>query len=147
MDLHKVAGTSAVQSIPAMGRQPPRPDQPFPMPASRVRVSSGRFRAALCASAPGRSGRLLQRSRKLRIYHTGPVVILAGMTKSVFVVQRTAEGFKYTRGSAGRPSTTSITRKLGNRSPAQAALEEGTAWLQEAAHRGSTEVEVAIEWE
>lgn len=68
------------------------------------------------------------------------------MTKTVFVVERTAGGFKYTRGPANSPTVTSITRQLGNRSPAQAALEEGQAWLQETLNLGSFQVEVTIEW-
>jgi len=68
------------------------------------------------------------------------------MPKGVFVVERTADGFKYIRGGASSPTLTSITRQLGNRTPAQAALEEGKVWLQEAANLGKSQVEVTIAW-
>jgi hypothetical protein len=66
--------------------------------------------------------------------------------KTVFTVERTADGFKYTRGPANSPMVTAITCQLGNRSPAEAALEEGKAWLREAANLASSKVEVTIEW-
>jgi hypothetical protein len=68
------------------------------------------------------------------------------MKKSVFIVERTEKGFRYTRGPVSGLSVTPITRHLGNRTPAQAALEEGKAWLQETANVGSSQVEVTIEW-
>jgi len=66
--------------------------------------------------------------------------------KAVFTVERTADGFGYTRGPASNPMVAAITCPLGDRSPAEAALEEGTAWLREAANLGSSKVEVTIEW-
>jgi hypothetical protein len=71
---------------------------------------------------------------------------LAVVTKSVFVVERTEDGFDYTRGPADDPSVASISRQLGDRSPAQAALEEGKAWLEEPANLAFLKVAVTIEW-
>jgi hypothetical protein len=71
---------------------------------------------------------------------------VAAVTKSVFVVERTESGFEYTRGPADDPAVTSIRRQLGDRSPAQAALEDGKAWLEEPANLEFLKVAVTIEW-
>ena len=72
----------------------------------------------------------------------------ASMPKRIFTVERTAEGIKCTPGLvAPAPDLPPrITRQRGSRIDARAALEEGTAWFQEAANLGSTQVEVTIEW-
>jgi len=72
----------------------------------------------------------------------------ASMPKRVFTVERTAEGIKCTPGPAAPAPDLPprITRQRGSRIDARAALEEGTAWFQEAANLGSTQVEVTIEW-
>jgi hypothetical protein len=72
---------------------------------------------------------------------------LAAVRKSVFIVERTEDGFQYTRGRADDPAVASISRGLGNRTPAQAALEEGKTWLEEPANLASWKVAVTIEWE
>lgn len=66
--------------------------------------------------------------------------------RTVFTIERTADGFTYARGPANSPMVTAITRQLGERSPVEAALEEGEAWLREAAHLASSKVEVTVEW-
>jgi len=66
--------------------------------------------------------------------------------KAVSTVERTADGFSYARGPANNPIVTAITCQLGDPTPAEAALEEGTAWLREAANLASSKVEVTIEW-
>ena len=82
-------------------------------------------------------------SRELRIRWILRASRVAAVTKSVFVVERTEGGFEYTRGPGNDPA---VSRQLGDRSPAQAALEEGKAWLEEPANLVFLKVAVTVEW-